>query len=82
MSELEPDKVAFYNNQRVRAYKIGAHVFVDQEDIDAITGYREAVPDSGPFLNPELDKVILDAKNANPGFADWLNQEFGELTLR
>jgi hypothetical protein len=80
MSEQEPSKVAFYNNQRVRAYRSGAHVFIDQEDLDAITGYREAVPDSGPFLNPELDKVIQDAKRANPQFADWLIQEFGELT--
>ena len=81
MSEREPDKVSMYNNQPVRAYRIGGHVFIDQEDMDAITGYSKLHTVSGGFLNLELDKAVLDVQTANPEFADWLNQEFGELTL-
>jgi hypothetical protein len=81
MSAQEPTKVAFYNSQRVRAYRIGGYVYVDQEDLDAITGYDKLVNAPGGYLNPELDKAILDLKSSNPEFADWLSREFGELTL-
>lgn len=81
MSEREPTKVAFYNSQRVRAYLIGERVFIDQEDLDAITGYAKLHSVSGGFLNPELDKAVMDLKPSHPDFADWLSLEFGELTL-
>ena len=81
MSERQPDKTALYKNQRVRAYIMGERVYIDIDDLDAITGYRKFHTVSGGFLNPELDKAILDVRTASPEFADWLNEEFGELTL-
>lgn len=81
MNGQEPTKVSFYNNQRVRAYVSGGRVFVDQEDLDAITGYSKLHTVAGGFLNPELDKAVLDISMVNQEFADWLNDEFGELTL-
>jgi hypothetical protein len=73
---------AEYKGKRVRAYVMGERVFVDQADLDAITGnpYHDVPPGSG-FLNPEYDMAYIQAKEHSDEFANWLQKEFGELTL-
>jgi hypothetical protein len=79
MSAVEPTKVAVYKDQPVRAYLIGGRVFIDQSDLDAVTGQWWS--NEFGFLNPELDGVIQHLRQSKPEFADWLQDEFSELTL-
>lgn len=81
MSAVEPTKTAVYKDQPVRVYIIGGDVHIDHNDLNAVTG-RAWGPRIG--LHPELDSTILDIKSQMPNFtefAEWLNDEFGDLTL-